>query len=145
MRRESKPAAEAALSWEKVLAHRPDDAGREAAKQRFIEHGVGPELVARHLADTGAELHAAAATGRSDWSAPYGGLLAVALLTGEVTVYCSHLVARASAVRSIAVDSLLQDFSAVSVAADLGISRQKVYEIARGGSRARSVVAEAAP
>ena len=67
-----------------------------------------------------------------------GGLLAVALLAGEVAAFSAHLVSRASAVRSIAVDTLLDDFSAVSVAGDLGVSRQKVYEIARSGSRLRT-------
>ena len=33
------------------------------------------------------------------------------------------------------VDTLLDDFSAVSVARELGVSRQKVYEIARSGLR----------
>jgi len=36
------------------------------------------------------------------------------------------------------VDDLLEDFSAVDVAARLGVSRQKVYEIGRVGARLRA-------
>ncbi|WP_341728510.1 hypothetical protein [Brooklawnia sp.] len=123
--------------WGGVLAHRSDAATIDAVSARFVEAGVPVELVADTLRDGGAALHRAATSGRSDWMVPFGGLLAVALLAGEVAAYSSHLVARASAVRSVAVDSLLEDFSAVSVAAELGVSRQKVYEIARGGARLR--------
>jgi hypothetical protein len=38
---------------------------------------------------------------------------------------------RGVAVRPLAVDALLEDHSAVTVAARLGISRQKVYDISR--------------
>ncbi|WP_454132048.1 hypothetical protein [Microbacterium lacticum] len=123
--------------WGEVLAHRSDDAAIAAVKTRFVDAGVPVELVADTLRDGGDALHRAAASGHPDWTARFGGLLAVALLAGEVAAYSSHLVARASAVRSVAVDSLLEDFSAVSVAAELGVSRQKVYEIGRGGARLR--------
>ena len=33
--------------------------------------------------------------------------------------------------RALAVDALLEDFSAVTVAAYLGVSRQKVYDLSR--------------
>jgi hypothetical protein len=34
-------------------------------------------------------------------------------------------------VRALAVDALLDEFSAVTVAAHLGVSRQKVYDLSR--------------
>jgi hypothetical protein len=55
----------------------------------------------------------------------------VALLAAEVSALAAHLNARASAVRALAVDALLEDFSAVTVAAYLGVSRQKVYDLSR--------------
>lgn len=131
-----------ALAWDTVLAHRGDPASIAAVRERFVRHGVSPDLVARVLGDGGDALFLAVATGRPDWAVPYGGLLPAALLAGEVAAYSAHLVARASAVRSVAVDALLDDFSAVSVAEDLGLSRQKVYEIARGSSKLRGVIAE---
>jgi hypothetical protein len=87
------------------------------------------------LADGGDALYAAAASGLADWAAPFGGPLAAALLAAEVSALSAHLSSRASGVRSLAVDSLLDDYSAVSVAARLGVSRQKVYEISRSGLR----------
>lgn len=126
-----------APTWDAVLAHRGDPAGIAAVRDRFVDNGVPPALVARVLSDGGEALFRAVSSGRPDWAAPFGGLLAAALLAGEVAVYSSHLVARASAVRSVAVDLLLDDFSAVSVADDLGLSRQKVYEIARGSAKIR--------
>lgn len=129
--------------WGEVLAHRADEAVIDAVKTRFTGAGVPAEVVADTLRDGGAALYHAVASGRSDWATPFGGLLAVALLTAEVAAYCSHLVARASAVRSVAVDSLLEDFSAVSVASELGVSRQKVYEIGRGGARLREAMRQA--
>lgn len=132
-----------APDWGAVLAHRGDAAGIAVVRDRFVEHGVSPGLVAQVLSDGGDGLFRAVSSGRPDWAVPYGGLLSAALLAGEVAVYSSHLVARAAAVRSVAVDTLLDDFSAVSVADDLGVSRQKVYEIARGSSKIRDVISEA--
>ncbi|SHI48927.1 hypothetical protein SAMN02745244_00456 [Tessaracoccus bendigoensis DSM 12906] len=129
--------------WSHVLAHRADEAVIDAVRARFMGAGVPVELVADTLRDGGAALHQAVASERSDWATPFGGLLAVALLTAEVAAYCSHLVARASAVRSVAVDSLLEDFSAVAVASELGVSRQKVYEIGRGGAKLRDALRQA--
>lgn len=130
-----------APTWESVLAHRTDPGAAELARARFESQGIPVELVAASLADSGAALFREVSSGRTDWAVPYGGLLGAALIAGEVAIYCSTLVARASAVRSVAVDALLEDFSAVSVAADLGISRQKVYEIARGGAKLRETIA----
>lgn len=127
--------------WASVLAHRPDLTAREAAQARFESQGVSAELVAASLADTGEALFRDISSGRPDWAVPYGGLLAAALIAGEVAVYSSALVARASSVRAVAVDALLEDFSAISVAASLGVSRQKVYEIARGGEKLRQSLA----
>ena len=123
--------------WDTVLAHRPDEATIAAVRARFVDAGVSAEAVAAALRDGGESLFRAASTEHPGWAAHFGGLLAAALLAGEVAAYSSHLVARASSVRSVAVDSLLEDFSAVSVASELGVSRQKVYEIARGGARLR--------
>lgn len=123
--------------WDAVLAHRVDEATIAAVRARFIDAGVSPEVVAEALRDGGESLFRAASSEHPDWATRFGGLLAAALLAGEVAAYSSHLVARASAVRSVAVDSLLEDFSAVSMASELGVSRQKVYEIARGGARLR--------
>lgn len=126
--------------WDAVLAHRGSESAIVVVRDRFLENGISSEVVAAVLQDGGESIFQAASSGRPDWTVPYGGLLAAALLAGEVAVYSSHLVARASAVRSVAVDSLLEDFSAVSVATDLGVSRQKVYEIARGGSKIREAI-----
>ncbi|MCK6066545.1 MULTISPECIES: hypothetical protein [Microbacterium] len=126
-----------AKEWTAVLAHRQDAATAAQVRDRFIEHGVTPDTVAAALGDGGAGLASAATSGRPDWAVPYGGLLGVALVAAEVAAYSSHLVARASAVRSVAVSALLEDFSAVSVAGDLGVSRQKVYEIARDSAKRR--------
>lgn len=118
-------------SWDRVLAHRPEDV-RAGVADRFEEAVVGPELVEDVLRDGGDALHMAAQGGDPDWADRFGGRLGVALLSAEVSALTSHLNARASAVRAVAVDQLLEDFSAVTVAARLGISRQKVYEISRG-------------
>lgn len=66
-----------------------------------------------------------------DWADRFGGPLAVALLAAEVSALAAHLNARGSAVRALAVDALLDEFSAVTVAAHLGVSRQKVYDLSR--------------
>ena len=72
--------------------------------------------------------------GGPGWADEFGGYLAVALLAAEVSALAAHLNSRASAARGRAVDALLEEYSAVTVAARLGVSRQKVYEIARGGA-----------
>jgi predicted DNA-binding protein YlxM (UPF0122 family) len=43
-------------------------------------------------------------------------------------------------VRAFAVELLLDDFSAVSVADELGVSRQKVYDIARASHRTATYI-----
>ncbi|MEI2745637.1 MAG: hypothetical protein V9G22_09430 [Ottowia sp.] len=73
----------------------------------------------------------AAASGEEAWAVAFGGERAVALLAAEVSALMSHLVARAASVRSVCVDALLDEFSAVTVAGALGVARQKVYELAR--------------
>ena len=62
--------------------------------------------------------------------------LAAALIAAEVGALTAHLTSRASAVRAVAVEALLDDYSAVAVASRLGVSRQKVYDIARPGATA---------
>lgn len=125
-----------AATWEHVLAHRePDQAS--ILKARFEDASVPVESVARVLADSGESLSEAMLSGEEGWEQPFGGLLAVALLAGEVAAHSAYLVSRASAVRAVAVEALLEDFSAVAVASGLGISRQKVYEIGRNGERIR--------
>jgi len=114
--------------WRDVLAHRPEDQ-HQAITERFLAAGVDAETV-----DGGDALHAAASSGAEDWSQQFGGALPAALLAAEVSLLAAHLVSRASAVRALAVEALLDDYSAVAVAAALGVSRQKVYDIGKGGS-----------
>lgn len=116
--------------WDHVLGHRPPDV-REAVVARFAENGIAPERVLAVLDDGGDALHAAARSGQPDWADCFGGPLAAALLAAEVSALAAHLNSRASAVRALAVEALLDDYSAVTVAARLGVSRQKVYEIGR--------------
>jgi hypothetical protein len=117
-------------SWNIVLAHRPPEA-RSAVRERFESAGVAPAQVLAALSDGGDELHAAATAGADDWAKPFGGALAVALLAAEIGALTAHLTSRSSAIRAVAVEALLDDYSAVTVANRLGVSRQKVYEIAR--------------
>ncbi|UQU66741.1 hypothetical protein COUCH_10945 [Couchioplanes caeruleus] len=125
------------ISWDAVLAHRPPDT-REAIRDRLVAAGVTPDRVAAALRDGGDGIFAAAtAQDRGeDWAKPYGGPLAVALIAAEVGALTAHLTSRASAVRALAVEALLEDYSAVAVASRLGVSRQKVYDIARPGGTA---------
>jgi hypothetical protein len=118
------------ISWDVILAHRPPDT-RGPVRERFASAGVPPELVRAALADGGDALFAAAEKKTADWAEPFGGALAVALIAAEVSALAAHLTSRASAVRALAVEALLDDFSAVTVAGRLGVSRQKVYDIAR--------------
>ena len=119
--------------WDLVLAHRPPEI-REQVRVRFELAGVGVAQIRAAIADGGDELFAAATSGAEDWAEPYGGPLAVALLAAEVGAVTAHLTSRSSAVRAVAVGALLDDFSAVTVANRLGVSRQKVYDIARPNS-----------
>lgn len=118
--------------WSEVLRHRPDDV-RAAVGERFVENDIGPDRVRAVLNDLGDGLYSAATSGEKGWADEFGGPLAVALLAAEVSALAAHLNSRASAVRAVAVEDLLDDFSAVTVAARLGVSRQKVYDVARGG------------
>lgn len=119
--------------WGRVLAHR----GREgpttvdAVIERFRAAGVLPTEVESHLDDAGDRLYQAAMSGAQDWAVDFGGERAVALLAAEVSALMSHLVARAASVRSVCVEALLDEYSAVTVAGALGVARQKVYELAR--------------
>jgi hypothetical protein len=92
--------------------------------------------LSRALSDSGDAMFAAARSGAGDWAVPFGGVLGVALLAAEVSALAAHLNSRASAIRAVGVDALLDDYSAVAVAAALGVSRQKVYELSKGGSLA---------
>lgn len=122
--------------WISVLAHRsPESPGFDETIARFARCGLEPREVNEVLADGGDALYAAAASGVTAWADAFGGPLAVALLAAEFSVFAAHLNSRASSVRSVAVEHLLEDFSAVTVATELGISRQKVYEVARNGMR----------
>jgi hypothetical protein len=116
--------------WDLVLAHRPPET-RAQVRARFESAGVGVEQVWAALGDAGDELFEAATSGVGDWAKPFGGSLAVALLAAEVGAVTAHLTSRSSAIRAAAVDALLDEFSAVTVANRLGVSRQKVYDIAR--------------
>lgn len=98
---------------------------------RLEAAGVTPAEVLSALRDAGDALHDHATSTDDAWSAPFGGPLAAALLAAEVGALAAHLGSRAAAVRSRAVRDLMQDYSAVAVADALGVSRQKVYDIAR--------------
>lgn len=130
------PGVASGSEWQSVLVHRPEDDGsRAAAAARFIAAGVGPAQVREALSDGGDALYIAARQRNPGWAEPFGGALAVALLSAEVSALAAHLNSRASGVRSEAVNDLLEDYSAVTVASELGVSRQKVYEISRSGLR----------
>jgi hypothetical protein len=101
-------------------------------RDRFIDNGLTVDQVAAVLEDGGDALYAAASGDDKDWTDQFGGAVAVALLAAEVSALAAHLNSRASAVRARAVQELLDEYSAVSVAAHLGVSRQKVYDIGRG-------------
>jgi hypothetical protein len=125
-----------AITWATVLAHRVGDPTEfEQVVSRLQACGLSARDVHAALADGGDALYAAARSGRADWSDAFGGPLAVALLAAEVGALAAHLNWRASGIRSLAVDALLDDFSAVAVAGELGVARQKVYEIAKSGLR----------
>jgi hypothetical protein len=118
------------IGWDTVLAHRAPGA-RDPVRERFQAAGVSPAQVRAALEDGGDELYAAATSGGDDWAKPFGGALAVALIAAEVGALTAHLTSRSSAIRAVAVEALLGDYSAVTVAGRLGVSRQKVYDIAR--------------
>jgi hypothetical protein len=121
-------------SWDAVLAHRSPDT-RTAVRERLVLAGVTPAVLRATLEDGGDALFASARDrAKDDWAEEFGGLLAVALLAAEVGALAAHLTSRASAVRAVAVEALLDEFSAVAVASRLGVSRQKVYDIARPGA-----------
>jgi len=117
------------------LGHRPAEQ-RAAIAARLSEAGLEPEQLASALADGGDALYAASRTGSDEWTHAFAGPLGVALLAAEVSALAAHLNSRASAVRALAVDALLDDYSAVAVASALGVSRQKVYDISKGGTMA---------
>jgi ABC-type Fe2+-enterobactin transport system substrate-binding protein len=120
-----------ASAWDAVLGHRPADVRAEVSG-RFRAHGITLDQVRVVLADMGDGLYAAATSGDEEWAESVGGPLAAALLAAEVSALAAHLNSRCSAVRALAVDGLLDDLSAITVAALLGVSRQKVYDISRG-------------
>ena len=119
--------------WPQVLAHRTNPAELKEAAARFEEAGLGPSDVDAVLRDGGDALFAAASGAEPGWADPFGGLKSAALLAAELSSLTSALNSRASGIRSAAVALLLEDYSAVSVARELGISRQKVYEVGRAG------------
>jgi hypothetical protein len=126
------PAAAPESGWDCVLAHRP--AGTRApTAARFAAHGVTVDQVRQALDDGGRALQAAAESGVPGWAEPVGGLIGVALLAHEVSVHAEYVMSRAVAARSAAVFELLEEFSAVTVAQHLGVSRQAVFEISRRG------------
>jgi len=122
-------------TWQNVLEHRPASQRGEVA-ERLESAGLTPAAVRAALADGGDALFEASRSLDPSWAEEHGGALGVALLAAEVSAFTAHLNSRASAVRAQAVDALLEDYSAVAVAAALGISRQKVYEVSRRGPTA---------
>jgi len=119
------------VEWASVLAHRPEGTHPDVIG-RFEAAGIEPKQVLEVLSDAGDALYAAALAGGDNWSEPFGGPLAAALLAAEISALAAHLNSRASALRAAAVNVLLDEYSAVTVGAYLGVSRQKVYEIGRG-------------
>lgn len=98
-------------------------------------YGLTPHVVRQHLADGGDKLWAAAQGAASaGWADPVDGPLTVTLLAREVMEYAAHLSARAAEVRRIGVNELLQEYSVVTVAGALRVSRQTVYSMAAGRS-----------
>lgn len=124
------------VAWAQVLEHRVRDSASTfaAVVERFRAAGVTPQEVQSHLQDGGDRMYQAAASGKRDWALQFGGEQAVALLAAEVSALMSHLVARAAMVRSMCVEALLDEFSAVSVAGALGVARQKIYQIGRANT-----------
>ncbi|WP_236796814.1 hypothetical protein [Amycolatopsis sp. GM8] len=120
-------------TWDHTLAHRTADT-RDAVRDRFLDNDVPADRVQAVLDDGGDALYAAANGEDKDWTDRFGGPVAVALLAAEVSALTAHLNSRASAVRGRAVRELLDEYSAVSVAAHLGVSRQKVYDIGRANN-----------
>ena len=126
----------AGVDWRKLPAYRdPSDPTTASVLARLAAAGLTPHEVLAALRDAGDALHEQATSDDDDWSGPFGGPLAAALLATEVGALAAHLGSRAAAVRSRAVRELLQDYSAIAVAEALGVSRQKVYDIARDGDR----------
>lgn len=121
-------------SWEPVLRHRSEAEVPEVVA-RLERAGLSPEVVHHALRDAGDALYTAAQGGAHGWADRFGGPLVAALLAAEISALTVHLNSRASSVRSMAVEDLLEDYSAVTVAAELGVSRQKVYEVARASGR----------
>jgi hypothetical protein len=125
--------------WRDILAHRDLDEV-ELAVARFELARVPVDLVSATLRDLGDALFTACRSGEADWAREFGGSVAVALLAAEVSALAAHLNSRAASVRAAAVELLLDDFSAVSVAEELGVSRQKVYDIARASHRTATYI-----
>ena len=122
------------LALRAVLDHR-ESSEADAVASRLRRAGVSISELEQVLRDCGDGLFTASESGDLDWTQPFGGDLAVALLAAEVSALAAHLNSRAALVRARAVDRLLDEFSAVSVANELDVSRQKVYDIARASHR----------
>lgn len=132
-RGDNAPADDLGADWVRVLAHRQREGQHviEAVVDRFRGAGVRPADVESHLSDGGDRLYTAAKSGDDRWADEFGGPRAVAVLAAEVSALLSHLVARAASVRSVCVEAMLDEFSAVTVAGAIGVARQKVYELAK--------------
>jgi hypothetical protein len=132
-RGDNTPDSDLDAEWARVLAHRRREGGHvfEAVVERLRAAGVAPSDVESHLSDGGDRLYAAARSRSDRWADEFGGPRAVAVLAAEVSALMSHLVARAASVRSVCVDALLDEYSAVTVAGAIGVARQKVYELAK--------------
>lgn len=109
---------------------------------RLERVGLTPSVVRAALADGGDGLYRSSAEGDGSWVERYGGALAVALLAAEISALAAHLNSRAALVRAHAVNALLDDYSAIAVATELGVSRQKVYDIARAAERDTTYISQ---
>ncbi|PXA80743.1 hypothetical protein DCC26_03630 [Auritidibacter sp. NML120779] len=119
--------------WVRVLAHRQREGQHVMDKvvERFRAAGVRPDEVESHLCDAGDRLYAVATSDDDRWADEFGGPRAVAVLAVEISALMSHLVARTASIRSVCVEAMLEEFSAVTVAGAIGVARHKVYELAK--------------
>lgn len=125
------PTPALTAEWDAALAYRPVAQRGEVAAD-LTHYGIAPDRVREHLLDGGATLWAAAqhADDDPDWAEPLGGPLAVTLLAREVMAYLDHMQSLAAEVRGRGISALLQDFSAVTVAEALRVSRPGLYGMA---------------
>ncbi|MBX3092762.1 MAG: hypothetical protein KF801_09695 [Cryobacterium sp.] len=135
---ERQPGVDMAV-WGPLLAYRARGDERTVVAGKLADCGISPQQLAEVLSDGGDELYARAKSRDQEWADHFGGPLAAALLAAEVSALAAHLNSRAAAIRVQAIDDMLDSVSAVAVAAHLGVSRQKIYELTRARPAARFI------